>query len=66
MFVSGAFFFFLLTKFLFIYLFLAVLGLCCFAWDSLVAVSGGHFLAVVCGLFIVVALQQSLVAEHSL
>ena len=40
--VSGAIFFSFL-KFLFTYLFLAVLGLCCFAWDSLVVVSGATF-----------------------
>ena len=62
--ISGAIFFFFLK--IFIYLFLAVLGLCCFAWDVLVAVRGGHFLVVMCGLFTGVALQQCLVAEHSL
>ena len=43
------------------FLFLAVLGLFCFVWASLVAMSGGHSLVVVLGLLIVVA---SLVAEH--
>ena len=46
-----------------IYLFLAVLGLCCCVGFSLVVVSGGYSLFVVHGLLIVVA---SLVAEHGL
>ena len=49
--------------FLFIYLFLAVLGLRCCAWASLVASRGGYFLVVVCRLLIVVA---SLAAGHGL
>ena len=46
----------------FIYSFLAVLGLCCWADFFLVAQSGGYSLAVVCRLLIVVT---SLVSEHS-
>ena len=42
------------------FLFLAVLGLFCFVWASLVAMSGGHSLVVVLGLIVV----ASLVAEH--
>ena len=51
------FFFFL------IYLFLAVLGLCCCMDFSLVAVSRGYSLVAVCGLLVVVAVA-SLTAEH--
>ena len=48
---------FLFSKsgFLFIYLFLAVLSPCCFAGFSLVAVSGGCSLVIVCRLLISVA-----------
>lgn len=42
---------------------LAVLGLCCCVGTSLVVVSGGYFLAVVCWLRIVVV---SLFVEHRL
>ena len=48
---------------LFIYLFLAILGLHCFVVFSLVAASSGYSLAVVHGLLIAVA---SLAAEHGL
>ena len=48
---------------LFIYLFLAILGLHCFVVFSLVAASRGYSLAVVHGLLIAVA---SLAAEHGL
>ena len=47
----------------FIYLFMAVLSLCCYVGFALVAASGGYSLAVVCRLLIVVA---SLVVEHRL
>jgi len=47
----------------FIYLFLAVLGLCCCTGFSLVAADGAYFLVVVSRLLIAVA---SLVAEHRL
>ena len=46
-----------------IYLFLAVLDLCCCAGFSLVAASGGYYPAAVCRLLFVVA---SHVAEHGL
>ena len=45
------------------YLFLAVLGLCCFLGFSLVVASRGYPPVVVCRLLIVVA---SLVEEHGL
>ena len=48
---------------LFIYLFLAVLGLCCSTGSSLVEVSGGYSLLEVCRLLIVLA---SPVAEHKI
>ena len=48
---------------LFIYLFLAVLGLCCCMGFSLVVARGDYFLAVLCRLLIGVA---SLVAERGL
>ena len=48
---------------LFMYLFLAVLGLCCYASSSLVAASGDYSLAEVQGPLIV---GTSLVAEHRL
>ena len=48
---------------MFIYLFLAVLSLCCFADFALVVVSRGYCLVVVCGLLTGVA---SLVTEHVL
>ena len=48
---------------LFIYLFLAVLGLHCYKDISFVVASGGHSLPVVCGLLLAVA---SLVVEHRL
>ena len=51
------------NNFIFISLFLAVLGLCCCTGSSLVALSGGHCLVAVCGLLIAVT---SLVAEHGL
>ena len=53
------FFFFLI----FVYLFLAVLGLCCSAGFSLVVTSGGYSLVAGHGLLIAVV---SLVAEHGL
>ena len=57
-------FFFLRNKFyLFICLFLAVLGLHCWVRFSLIAVSGSYAIAVVHRLLIVVT---SLVAEHRL
>ena len=43
------------SSFLFIYLFLAVLSLCCFTGFSLVVVSEGCSLVIVCGLLISVA-----------
>ena len=46
---------------IFIHLFLAMLGLHCFAGFSLVATSWGYPLVVVCGLLIAVV---SLVVEH--
>ena len=42
---------------------MAVQGLCCCEGFSLIVVSGGYSLVVVCGLLIVVA---SLVVEHGL
>ena len=54
-------FFFYINKF--IYLFLAVLGLCCFLGFSLGLASRGYPPVVVCRLLIVVA---SLVEEHGL
>ena len=47
----------------FIYLLLAVLGLCCYAGISFVAATGGHALAAVQRLLIAVA---SLTVEHKL
>ena len=47
----------------FVYLLLAVLGLCCCAGLSLVVASGGYSLAAVCRLLIAVA---SLLVEHRL
>ena len=47
----------------FIYLFLAVLGLCCCSGFSLVVEGGGYSLVTVCGLLITVA---SVVVEHGL
>ena len=44
----------------FIYLFLAVLGLCCRTSFSLVAESVGYSLVVACGLLIVVGSQHGL------
>ena len=56
--------FFFLNKFiLFIYLFLAALGLCCCAWAFSSCVELGLRFVVVHGLLIVVA---SLAAEHTL
>ena len=49
--------------FIFIYLFLAVLGLCRCIGFSLVVASGGYSLVVMCRLLIAVA---SFVAEHRL
>ena len=51
---------FILFKNEFMYLFLAVLGLCCCVGFSLIAASGGYSLAMVCGLLVLVA---SLVVE---
>jgi len=48
---------------IFIYLFLALLGLHCFAWAFSSCGEPGLFFVVVCGLLIVVA---SLVLEHRL
>ena len=45
------------------YLFLAVLGLCCCTDFPLVAANGGYSLVVACGLLIMVT---SIVAEHGL
>ena len=47
----------------YVYLFLAVLGLCCCVGSSIVVMSGAYCLVVGCGLLIAVA---SLVAEHEL
>ena len=47
----------------FMYLFMAVLGLCCCMGFSLVVANGAYPLVAVCGLLIVVA---SLIAEHGL
>ena len=49
--------------YLFIYLFLAALGLCCCTWAFSSYVQQGLLFVVVCGLLIAVA---SLVAEHGL
>ena len=49
--------------YLFIYLFLAALGLCCCAWAFSSCGEQGLLFIVVCGLLIVVA---SLVVEHGL
>ena len=46
-----------------VYLFLALLGLCCCVGFSLVVASGGHSLVAVCGFLIV---GPSLVSEHGL
>ena len=54
---------FLFLRFLLIYLFLAALGLHCWARLSLVAVSWGYSLVAVCRLLVAVV---SLVAEHRL
>ena len=56
---------FQITRFLklFIYLFLAALGLCCGSWLSLVAARSGYSLTVMCGLLTAV---YSLVEEHRL
>ena len=57
-------FFFFLNKFIyFIYLFLAVLGLCCCAQAFSSCGEWGPLFAAVCRLLVVVA---SLVAEHGL
>ena len=53
----------LFKKFLFIYLFLAELGLCCCAWAFSSCGERGLLFVTVCGLLIAVA---SLVAEHRL
>ena len=58
-FLQAVFFFFLI----FVYLFLAVLGLCCSVGFSLVVTSGGYSLVAGHGLLIAVV---SLVAEHGL
>ena len=60
--VSRLFIWLFLFFFKNVYLFMAVLGLCCCAGFSLVAVSGGYSLVIVIG-FTVVA---SLAAEHEL
>ena len=54
-------FFFLVN--LFIYLFMAALGLCCRVWAFSNCIEQGLLFAVVCGLLIAVA---SFVAEHGL
>ena len=52
---------YLFKSYLFIYLCITVLGLCCDKDFSLVSASGGYCIVTVCGLFIAVAF---LVAEH--
>ena len=52
---------FLFLKILFFNIFLAALGVCCYAGFSLVMASGGHSLVAVCRLLIAVA---SLVVER--
>ena len=56
-------FFIFLKIYLFIYLFLAMLGLCCCAWAFSSCGEWGLLFVAVCGLLIVVT---SLVAEHGL
>ena len=59
--LEGGFLFVVVNNF--IYLLLAVLGLCCYAGISFVAATGGHALAAVQRLLIAVA---SLTVEHKL
>ena len=56
-------FFYTILMYTFIYLFLAVLGLCCCAWAFSSGGERGLLFVVVCGLLIAVA---PLVAEHGL
>ena len=62
-FINPAFVLEMFFKFLFIYLFLAVLGLHCFLGFALVAVSGGNSLVTMCRLLTEVA---SLVVKQGL